>query len=300
MALYQNKEDFTALSLALTAIWVRELVIDSEVRQFYNEQSSMKAMERTQGRGNFGLVEEQTGSAFDYDEVDVGDAKQYTHRRKSKGLRIPQDFVEDDSYAQVEAMISDFADSFRTTVAYDMASTFNEAFSTTNIVAADGRALCSTGRNSGKAVLNNKGTSALTHDNVIATRKLMRQMKDPTGLILRINPDVIVVPVGLEDKAEEITMSVNRSDNANNAINTNRKLRHVVEPLLTDDNDWFLADSVRAKRHLWWWWRIRPEGNFAVDPKSLFDLELRTRGTMRYSFGPDDFTWIYGHQVSNS
>lgn len=300
MPLYANKEEFTALSLALTAIWRREMVINSEVRRFYNESPSTRAAERTQNRGNFGLVPEQTGSSFDYDDVDVGDRKEFIHRRKSKGLKIPQDFVEDDSYAQVEAMLMDFAESFTTTVAYDMASTFNEAFSTSKITAADSRALCSTGRNSGKAVLNNKGTSALTHDNVVATRKLMRQFKDTNGLVINALGDSLIVPVGLMDKGEEIVSSVLRSDNAENATNVNRPLTLVVEPLLEDDNDWFLVDSRRARRHLWWWWRIRPENNFEVDPRSRFDLELRTRGTMRYSFGPDDFTWIYGHEVANS
>ena len=298
MAMYRNMEEFTAFSLALTAIWMRNLVIDSAVQEFYNIKSTTKPVVRTQNLGSFGLVPEHKKGGITYVDVDPGDRKEFYVRRLTDGLRIPQDFIEDDEYDVVEEMITDHALSFQRTVTYDMAEPFNTMFSTTKYTAADGRALCSTGRNSGKAVLNNKGTSPLTHDNVVATRKLMRQFKDSNGLILQVRPDTIVVPVGLEDKADEITQSVNRSDNATNASNFNRSLRYKVEPLLDDQNDWALIDSVLAKRHLRWWWRIMPD--FKTDPKSMYDLELRTRGTMRYVNGFDDFTWIYGHEVADS
>jgi hypothetical protein len=176
-----------------------------------------------------------------------------------------------------------------------MSSTFNLAFSATRPV-ADGKALCATSRNVGKAVLNNAGTSALTHDNVVATRTAMRQFKDRKANILQVRPDTIIVPTDLESTAFEITQSVNRSDNAENASNFNRTMRFVVDPLLSDANDWFMVDSQLAKMHLMWFWRVIPE--LAVHPASAFDLELRTRGYMRYSFGADDHVWIYGHEVT--
>jgi hypothetical protein len=121
-------------------------------------------------------------------------------------------------------------------------------------------------------------------------------MKNSKGLVIRSTPDTLIVPTNLEDKGEEIVDSQLRSDTANNTGNTARKLKLVVEPLLDDTNNWFMVDSKRSKRHLWWFWLTKPE--FKVHPASDFDLEFKTRGYMAYSFGSDDHTWIYGHEVA--
>lgn len=286
--------DFTNLALVLRAIWEREMIIDSAVAQFYNVRGSSRSAERTQELGNFGLVPKYNG-AIEYDEVTPGDRMVFTHEEMAKGLKIPRKLIDDEEYNIITDLLRNHALSFTRTVTHDMSSTFNLAFSTDKPV-SDGRALCATGRNTGKAVLNNKGTSALTHDNVVSTRALMRKFKDRNGLKLQTRPDTLLVPIDLEAPAFEITQSVNRSDNAENAQNFNRQMRYVVDPLLDDSNDWFLIDSQKARMHLLWWWRVNPE--LRVHPASEFDLELRTRGYMRYSYGADDFVWIYGHEVA--
>ena len=57
-----------------------------------------------------------------------------------------------------------------------------------------------------------------------------------------------------------------------------------------------VADSGLARRHLWWFDRVAPE--FVMDPTSDFNLVTRYRGYMRYSFGADDWRWLYGHSVT--
>jgi phage major head subunit gpT-like protein len=287
--------DFTNLALALRAIWERELIIDSAVAQFFSIQASQRAAERTQELGNFGLVPEYNGS-IEYDEVEPGDRMTFIHKEFAKGLKLPRRLIDDEEYGAVNRMLSNHALAFSRTVTYHMSSVFNNAFSSSFPV-ADGSALCATGRDSGKAVLSNKGTDALTHDAVVDTRAAMRQFKDRNGLVLQVRPNALVVPIDLESTAFEITQSVNRSDNAENASNFNRQMRYVVDPLLEDANDWFLVDSEKARMHLMWFWRVQPE--LQVHPASQYDLELRTRGYMRYSFGADDFVWIYGHEVSD-
>lgn len=299
MVSFANMNDFTNLALMLRSIWERELVMDSAVASLYNVQSSSDSAERTRGMGGFNLPTEYNGS-IEYDDPEKGPLKTFTHKRYARGLRIPADLVEDAKYGLITTLLRRHVEGFNQRVAYHMSAPFINAFATTGdgSLAADAKALCSTdsARATGKADTRNKGTSALTHDAVVATRVLMRKWKDENGLILRVRPDKLVVPVELDAKADEICNSVNRSDNANNAKNTNSAMTYIVDPLLTDTNNWFVVDSHKSTMHLLWWWRVRPD--FKVHPASDYDLELRTRGTMRYSFGADDHTWIYGHEVA--
>jgi phage major head subunit gpT-like protein len=298
MANYQGFDQYTNLALALRAVWTRQFVIQSAVQPLYNIQSSTGAAERTRGLESLGDVPEYTGT-IEYDEFGVGDLKTYTHKSYASGIRITREEIDDNEVNLMQNKVRLHAESYSRTVARHLAATFNNAFSTSGdgATAADGRALCaSSGRNSGKAVLNNAGTSALTADAVNDTRKEMRKFKDSRGQILPVNPDTLVVPSGLENKADAIVNSDQTPGTANNDINFNRSLNSIVEPLLTDDYNWFLVDSRLANLHLNWFWRVQPE--FAEDPASDYELEMRMRGYMRYSFGADASYWIYGHEVT--
>lgn len=299
MATFGKFKNFTSMALALRAVWMRELIMESAVGSLYNDTPSSDSDERTRGLGKLGLVSEFKGT-LDTVEPDEGDLKTFTHKQYADQIPIEMALIKDEKYNIVNQMLSEHAMSYDRTVTYHMSSTFNNAFATSGdgAGAADGLALCSAaaGRSAGKSLTVNKGTSALSHANVVATSKLMRQFKNPKGLILNVMPDKLVVPVNLADVAFEITKSEKRSDNANNAANFNRGLEVIVDPLLADDNNWFLVDSRLAKKHLWWFWREKP--GFVTHPASEYDLILRSRGYMRYSFGADDHTWIYGHQVA--
>jgi hypothetical protein len=300
MASFGQFSDFTAMSLALRGVWQEELVMDSPLAVLFNAQTSNDAQEITQGFEPSGLVPKYNG-AIDYgDGPDAGDRRIFIHDQFAKGLPIPRLLIDTGKYGIVQTMVKSNADAFTDTIAYEMASVFNNAFSTTvgdrNYAAADGKALCASTRNSGKAVLNNAGVLPLTHDNVTVTRRAMKSMKNSKGLVIRSNPDLLVVGTNLEDKVEEIVKSQLRSDTANNATNTTKSLSYIVDPLISDTNNWFMVDSRKAKRHLWWWWLTKPE--FKVHPASDYDLEFRTRGYMAYSFGADNATWIYGHNVA--
>lgn len=295
MAGEANFQAFTNLAVALTALWERKVINNAAVAPLFKVGDSAQAVERTKGLGKMGLVPEYNGSV-EYEELDPLDLSTYTHKEYARGIRIARKLVDDAEYGLIESMTLENAEGFSRTQSNHMASVFVNAFSS-SFLGPDGKSLCATNHSSGtKPSFNNKGTSALTHDNVVTTRQLMRKFKDEKGNVISINPDTLVVPVELESSADEIVNSVQRSDNANNAINANRKLSYIVEPLLTDANNWFMVDSVLSQLYLRWFWRIRPE--FLADPKSDFDLEMRMRGYMRYAFGWDTHIWVYGHEVA--
>lgn len=294
MAGQSGFQAFTNLAVALSALWQRRVINDSAIAELFNVRDSARAIERTKGLSNMALVPEYSG-AIEYDDFDPLDLASYQHKEYARGIRVARTLVDDEEYGLITSMVEENALGFSRTMATHMTSVLNNAFSS-SYPGPDGKALCATNHSSGaKPAFNNKGTSALAHDAVVTTRANMRKFKDEKGNVIQITPDTLIVPVDLESTADEIVNSVQRSDNANNAINANRRLTYVVDPLLSDTNNWFLADSALARQYLRWWWRIRPE--FLPDPKSDYDLEMRMRGYMRYSFGWDSHVWVYGHEV---
>ena len=182
----------------------------------------------------------------------------------------------------------------------DAASVFNNAFSS-SYVGGDAVALCSASHPyspSNATVQSNRGTTALSVDSVDTTRRLMRSYKDDRGELVPVNPDTILIPPALERTAWEIINTPLQPYTANNTANFNAsKLnRVIVWDYLTDSNNWFLVDSMMAGMYLNWYDRVPME--FAMDPTSDFSLEARFRGYMRYSYGWDDWRWIYGHEVA--
>jgi len=295
MPSYNDYSAFTNLALTLSALWQREVVSIAAVARLFREGSSTDAVERSKGLGSMGLVPKYNGK-LEYRTTDPLDLATYTHAEYGDAINIPRALIDDESYGVIEKLVKEHAMSYTRTIAHYQASVFNNAFSS-SYLGPDGKSLCATNHSSGtKPSFNNKGTSALTHDNVVSTRQSMRKWKDESGNVLLVQPDLIVVGVDLEDKADEITNSVQRSDNANNAVNSNRKLTYLVEPLLTDSNNWFMVDSALAQLYLNWFWRVRPE--YAEDPTGNYNLGMNMRGYMRFSFGWDTHTWIYGHEVA--
>lgn len=295
MLSYNDYSAFTNLALALSALWQKEVVSTAQVARLFNEQSSTQAAERTKGLGTMGLVPKYNGK-LEYRTVDPLDLATYTHVEYGDAINIPRALIDDANYGVIQKLVQEHAMSYTRTIAHYQTSIFNNAFSA-SFLGPDGKSLCATNHSSGtKPSFNNKGTSALTHDNVVSTRQLMRKWKDESGQVLLVQPDTLVVPVELEATATEIVKSVLRSDNANNATNVNSTLGLIVEPLLTDANNWYMVDSRLAKMYLNWFWRVRPE--YAEDPTVNFNLGLNMRGYMRFSEGWDVHTWIYGHEVA--
>lgn len=295
MATLNDFQAFTNLALSLSAVWQRSVINNAQVAPLFNVLNSTRAAERRKGLGNLAAVPEYNG-VIEYDDFNDLDLATYQHKQYARGIRISRALIDDEEYGLISRMVQENAQGFGRTVAEHMVSVFNNAFSS-SYTGPDGKALCATNHSSGaKPTFNNKGTAALTHDTVISTRETMRQWKDERGNIILTNPSVLVVPVGLEAEADEIVNSVQRSDNANNAINANRALSYVVEPLLTDSNNWFLVDPGMSQMYLNWYWRTMPE--FREDPTSDFSLEMRMRGYMRYSYGWDTHVWVYGHEVA--
>lgn len=293
MAFYAPQVDFTNDVEALTSIWRRTVVTNSPVAPLFNFRVSQRSTERTRGVSSIQLPEDRTEGGILTVEPGTLGLTTYTHREPSSILAIDMNLAKDGEYGVIAQDMQAFSESYRYKIAADMASVFNNAFSTSHTV-ADGNALCSTARSTG---LDNSGTSALTYTSIVDTYENMMQFSDANGLTLRCTPDTLVVPVELFAEAVQITNSAMIPGSDHNDVNAIfGRITVIADPLLTDNNNWFLVDSMGARMHLNWFWREMPYVIMA--PDNDFQSLLRVRGGMRYSFGADNFTWIYGHAVT--
>jgi len=221
----------------------------------------------------------------------------YTHTEFAKGFRIERKMLDDMQYESIFSQASDMGTAFARKQEKDAASVFNNAFSA-SLLGYDAKALCADDHprsRTDSAAVDNKLTVALTADNLETAITTMQALKDDQGEEISIMPNTLIVPRALAKKGRELTGSALTPESANNAINVHENMNLIVWPYLTDTNNWFVIDSVMAKRYLKWYTRVPVE--FAAE--NDFDTLLRKyRGYMRYSFGWSDFRWVMGSEVA--
>lgn len=298
-------ENLTALGLPLRKVFFDQLtaVADpaNEIMQFYNVQTSTRAVERSQGVGGFGDIPEYTGT-LEYDSFELLYRKSYEHTEYARGIAIERKLIDDDEYAVMAQRASQLGLAFDRKMYNDAASVFNNAFATTagaRATGGDGVALCSNSHPyspSNASVQDNNFALALSYDNLITVEQAMMGFVDSRGNPMNVMPDTLLVPVALRQTALSIVGSPLKPGTANNDANTLGGYRVVVSRYLTDTNAWFLIDSRQARTSLNWFWRVQPE--FEADPTSNFNLAAKFRGYTRYSLGFDDWRWVAGSQPS--
>jgi len=195
------------------------------------------------------------------------------------------------SYGRVESKVA----------ARPLAYAFSSAFD--YMISEEGVALCSsshttksgTSTSSGFA---NAGTSAISKTSVAATRILMKKFRNDISERIVIEPNMLIVPDELYDKALEITGTERGLDSAEGTINVHKGRYDVLNWLRLSDydtNNWFMVDSSLMKKFMVWLNRIPPETNTTVDFET-FTVKHSIYG--RYANGFTNWRFIYGHAVS--
>jgi len=279
----------------------------SPAMQFFNIQSSTHSVEYAQGVGDLGLVPEYNSAlaeheanAIQYDSFDPLYESTFTHKEYAKGIAIERKLWDDDQQGNIRRRATSLGDTFGVTRSSFASSVFNNAFSA-SYVGGDAVALASDSHPVNKtssSTYDNKGTSALSYASIVSTLKAGHAMKNDRLLPRPIMYDTLYIPIGLQDTAFEEIRSLLKPGTADNNANFlgSKGLQIVIDPYLTDTNNWFMLDSALAKQHLIWFNRVLPE--ITIDPASDFNLVAKYRGYMRFSFGWDDARFIYGHEVA--
>lgn len=268
----------------------------SMIPVLYSIQKSSKAKETDLEAGD-GLDFAPMNGTIPYDDMGEGYTTEYTHAEYARGFKIERKLVDDDQYNIINKRPRLLAISAARRREKDAASVFNNAFNA-SIVGGDGVCLCNAAHPSknGGANQSNVGALALTPVNLEATRRLMTKFRSDRDGIISVQPDMLLLPLELEEIGYEIINSKGKVDTAQNNVNFHYgRYKMAVWPnYLTSASNWFLIDSTLMKQFLLWFNRIPVE--FMRD--SEFDTQVaKFAGYMRYSNGYSGWRWIYGNQV---
>ena len=171
------------------------------------------------------------------------------------------------------------------------------------LTSEEGVAWCSTAHLTKSQVstttgFSNAGTSALSKTSVAAQWLLMRRFKNDIGERISINPDLLIVPDSLGDKAEEIVGTPSGLYSAEGTINMQKGRFKVLRIKLLDDystKNWFMADSRMLKRMNIFLDRVKPETNTWIDVNTLM-TEISIY--LRFGCGPLEWRCIAGMSVT--
>ena len=323
MATPMNSKEFPRYVLPIIRKeWEQRMsAVVSPMAQFFGVETSENSEENSQGLGGLDLVGEYNSDlaegkpgSVDYDSFDPLFEKTFVHVEYAKGTAIERKLWKDEKMGAIKRKAARLGFSFGMTIATHQSSVLNNAFSLTDTALGTGRAtvggdsvaLCSASHplnsvSPATDVFSNTGTSVLSYDNVIATLVAGQDLNGDRGNPMPAIYDILYVPTALQAKAFEITNAIGKPGGADNDANAlrfmnPRPLQVVVDPYLSDSNNWFMIDSLASPMHLLWFWRERPfiYLNGSADQELVADY----RGYMRQSFGWDDPRWIFGQEVA--
>jgi phage major head subunit gpT-like protein len=260
----------------------------------FNVVSSKKAIETDARMGGFSLFNEKaTLDSTEYEDLTSLDTVQYKHVTYAKGFIVEKELVDDEQYGQIRKAAQALARAARSTVEVKAATVLNNAF-TTSTENWKGEALVSATHSllGGGTSSNYLGALALDEGNLELAFKLAREQVDERGLKIQMNPNLLIVPPGLEFTAEKLAKSIQLPGSPNNDINPLRgRFQIVVLDYLTDANNWFLADTSMMPLNFFWREKMsfKSENDFDTDA-------AKYKARMRFSYGWTDWRGIIGSQ----
>ncbi len=276
--------------------------------QVLKVQTSDKAIETDFRMGGFGLFETKDSmGAVNYQDPTGTKALQYIHQEFASGYIVERKLIDDEQYNTINKMSAGLARAARATVETQAASVLNNAFTTNGF---DGVPLISTShvRLDGGSLSNRLSTTygagaadgALSDRNLKAAMIQARAQVDDRGILIQVQPTVLVVPPALEYTARTLVGGTNLSvlgtglvsggtTDASTAKNTLPPLKIVVMDYLTSATAWFVMDPTVAQLNFFW--RKKLEFKNMED----FDtMQAKYRAYMRFAAGYSDYRGIVG------
>jgi phage major head subunit gpT-like protein len=276
--------------------------LPEQYSQVFNVQDSKKAIETDLRMGGFGMWDKKdSAGSVQYEDPTDTLPLQYVHEEFSKGFTVERKFIDDEQYGTIQKWTKSLARGARATIETNAASIFNNAFSVNGF---DGQPLISTShkRLDGGTMSNQLAATdgagaangALSDRNLKAALIQTRRQVDDKGILIQVQPKLLVVPPSLQFVAQTITQSQAISAQGtgstyNSDKNTLPNLRVVVMDYFTSNTAWFLIDPTVAELNFFW--RRRLEFSNTED----FDtMQAKYRGYMRFSAGYSDYRGVFG------
>lgn len=258
-------------------------------------ETSKRKYEDIQTLATFGTVPEKAeGTSITYDVASQRYKTTFTHTGYGLGFRITKEAQDDDLYAVLgKPLAGELGKVFKDKVETTAANIFNNAFNA-SYTGADGKPLCATDHPLVSGTQSNRLAvdSDLTVTSLRSAIEIMEKTKNDRGILVRIQPKLLIVPTEEQWTAYELLGSEWKPGTANNEVNAflTKDLAYFVYHYLTDTDAWFLSAS-KEDTGLLFFWRTKPEFSWGND----FDtMDAKYKGFMRFSVGWYDFRGIVG------
>jgi len=270
----------------------------------FEKFTSRKAFEEDVGGSYFGLAPiKSEGAPVQYDSARQGFTSRYNHVVYALGFIITREIYEDDQYDVVGKLkATSLAFSMRQTKEIVAANVYNRAFNT-SYAGGDGASLIASAGGGGSSSHPTIAGGSFTNGSSVAvdlSEAALEQayidlatLTDDRGLIIKVLPKKLIIPVSLKFEAHRILGSDGRvatSNNDLNALKTEGIIPEVaVNHFLTSQTAWFLRTDAKNGMKLF----ERRADEFGMDED--FDTEnAKYKATARYSVGWTDPRGLYG------
>ena len=259
--------------------------------------------ERWSALTGMGLFSEFTGTIA-YDGPDEGYDGSSTAKEYAKGMIIERLLMEYDQFGKVENMFDLLAESAFDSYQEEAIQSLVQGFVIdSGFTRTEGVALFSDSHTSPRSGVSttvgfdNLTTSELSPLTLKALRIQARRFKKDNGQpIPNFMLDTIYGPPDLEDRADEITRTVDGLDSAEGTTNVLKgKFKFVSIERFTDTNDYFVVNQAALKKNCLWFEKVKPEYSKIED----FDgIKAKCRGYYIIHRGVKDWRVGIGASVS--
>jgi len=271
----------------------------TEYTDLFDTLTSSRAYEEDVQITGFGLAPVKAeGASINYDSELQGPASRYTHIAYALGYKVTYEELQDNLYEQISMRRAQAnAFSISQTVENVAAALYNDAFTGSVFLNADGVRLCSTAHvnTTGGTYSNELSPGADLCEAALEDMSVqIMGVQTDRGLLVSIMPTSLHVARQEWFNANRIMKSVLQPDSASNNINvlkaTNAfpggiKMNHY----LTAPHAWFVRTNCPNGMQMYW--RQRPQ----FDQDNDFDTKNAKAATyLRFSVGNTDPRGIFG------
>jgi hypothetical protein len=273
------------------------------VPKLYSMETPTLPTEKGASLTGMGLWSEFTG-LITYDAPVQGYKWSTTYKEFAKGTQVERSLIEYDQFKLINSRFKLLGVSARNTRQIEAAQTFQQAFIVdSGYTHEEGVALCSSSHTSPVSTtdttvgFDNYTTAALSPVSLKAIFIQMRKFKQDNGQPVDASGATMVLgPIDLQDRAEEIFRTTSGLDSADGNVNV-LKDRYTYKPWirLTDVNNYFVIDESQMKENLLWFDKVKPEFSRMED----FDgIVAKYRGYAIWHRARADWRWVVGANVS--
>lgn len=270
---------------------------EPEWTKLLDKFDSNKAYEEDVPFATTGLAKQKPeGQGIEYDSMQEGTLKRYTHNVYALGLIITEEAIDDNLYQDL--MMKGGSALKRSLVHTEeqvAANVFNNGYTTS--LSVDGQPVFSANHRSikGNDFSNVLGTPAdLSEASLEDALIAVEDFRDEAGLLIDAVVQTLHIPRQLRFIAERITASLLQNDTDNNAINAVKSTNSLpggyhVNHRFTDPNNWFLRTSVEDGGKF-----FQRKGHTFGQDNDFGTSNYRHKGMTRFSTGVTDSRQYFG------